>query len=156
MALDYEDILNRSWDEVPEPQNLPSGGWLLKGTNVSLVKPREEGQSLKVLFTYKAVKPVSVAEDLLEEMGDYDFSVNDLQFTVYLESAADWNSVRKHLAIHDLSMDGNILDGNGKLAFAKKFRGAEVIAQVGERSYENSVGETVWQNTLSKFQKVAD
>lgn len=151
----YDDILNRTWEDVPEPVLLPGGGWLFKGQSAGLVKPREEGEGkLKVIFNYKAVRPVTVAEDLLDELGDYDFTINDLSFTIFLESAADWDKVRKHLAIHGVEMKGSILDENGKLAFNKAFRDSEVVAEVSQRSYENRDGDTIWQNSLSKFQAV--
>ncbi len=34
--MDYDDILNRTWDEIPEPKLLPGGGWALKGGNLDL------------------------------------------------------------------------------------------------------------------------
>jgi hypothetical protein len=154
--IDYDDILNRTWEDVPEPVLLPVGDWLIAGKNAALIKPTKEGQSLKVLFSYGAKSPVAVAEDLLEELGDYDITINDLTYTIYLESAADWDKVRKHLALHGVEMTGAILDDNGKLAFNKAFRGAEVVGQVGQRSYENADGDTIWQNSLSKFQAVTE
>lgn len=154
---DYEDLLNKSWDEIPDPQNLPSGQWHVKGTNAALVKPREEGQSLKVLLTFRAVRPVNVAEDLLEEMGDYDFTANDLQYTQYIEGAADLAKLRKLLAkSFGIEVEGGIIDGNGKLSFAKAFRDAEAIAEIGERSYQDSNGNTVFQNTIGKFQAIEE
>lgn len=154
--MDYDDILNRTWEDVPEPELLPAGGWLLVGGNVSLIKPKEDGKSAKILFSYKAKEPVSVADDLLEELGDYDFSINDLNYTVYIENASDWDKVRKHLALSGVEIDNKakIVNEAGKLSFAKAFRGSEVVADVGQRSYENSEGNTIWQNSLSKFAKV--
>lgn len=156
MSVDYDDILNRTWDDIPEPVLLPGGAWMVVGKTAGLVKPREEGQSLKVLFNLKAKEPVNVAQEELDELGDYDITINDLQYTVYIESAADWDKVRKFLAVFGVEMSGSILDDKGKLAFAKAFNGAEAIAEIGQRNYENKDGETVWQNTLSKFQKVSE
>lgn len=153
---DYDDILNRTWDDIPEPQLLPNGGWMLSGANVALVKPKEDNQALKVLFSYKAKQPTNVADDLLEELGEYDFTINDLTFTIYVETAADWSKVKKHLAKHGVEVSGALFNEAGKLAFAKAFRGSEVIAEVGQRSYEDAAGETIWQNTLSKFQAVEE
>lgn len=154
--MDYDDILNRTWEEIPTPVLLPAGGWLLVGKNAALVKPKEEGKSLKILFSYQAKEPVSVAEDLLEELADYDISINDLSFTVYIETPADWAKVKRHLALAGVEMTGSILDEAGKLAFNKAFRGSEVVAEVGQRSYDDANGDTIWQNSLSKFQKVAE
>lgn len=152
--MNYDDLLNKSWDEIPEPQLLPGGGWMVEGRNVALVKPKEDGQALKVLFSYKAKEPVAVDEEALAELGEgYDIAMNDLTYTVYVETAADLDKVRKHLAIHGIDVNGGIFGEDGKLSFAKAFRGTEVVATIGQRSYENNAGETVWQNTLSGFQK---
>lgn len=155
MAQDYDELLNQTWEELPVAVLLPAGGWLLKGTTVGFVKPKEEGQSAKVLFTYKAKEPISVADDLLDELPEgYDLDINDVQYTIYIENAGDWDKVRKHLAQHGVTLTGRLFDDNKKLAFAKAFSGTEVIAELGQRSYENAAGETIWQNSVSKFQKV--
>lgn len=155
--MNYDDILNRTWEEIPEPVLLPNGGWLLAGKNAALVKPKDDtGKSLKVLFSYQPKEAVSVRDDDIEALGDYDISINDLQFTIYIETASDWTKVRKHLALHGVEMEGAILDENGKLAFNKAFRGSEVVAEVAQRSYDDANGDTIWQNNLSKFRKVAE
>lgn len=156
MAVDYDDILNRTWDDIPEPKLLPGGGWVVVGRTAGLVKPKEEGQSLKVLFNLKAKSPINVPEEELAELEGYDISTNDLQHTIYIESASDWDKVRKFLTVFGVEMQGKILDENGKLSFAKAFNGAEAVAEIGQRNYDNRDGETVWQNTLSKFQKIAE
>lgn len=154
--MDYDDILNRTWDDIPEPVLLPGGSWLVVGQTAGLVKPKDEGGKLKVLFNLKAKEPVQVAQEELDELGDYDITINDLQYTVYIESAADWDKVRKFLEIFGVEMSGRIVGGDGKLTFAKAFRGAEAVAEVGQRNYTNQDNEVIWQNSLSKFQKVAE
>lgn len=154
--MDYDDLLNQTWEDLPEPAPLPGGGYLIKGTNAAFVKAKEEGQSHKVLLTYKIKEPVTVDADQLADLGeDYDFSVNEATFTIWIESPADWQKVRDHLAIHGVELTGKLFTDNGKLAFAKDFRGAEVIAEVGVRYYQKN-GENVPQNTLSKFQRVGE
>lgn len=152
--MDYDDILNQTWEDVPEPELIPIGGWLLVGGNVSLIKPKEEGKSAKILFGYKAKEPVSVDADRLDEMGNYDFTINDLNFTIYIENAADWDKVRKHLLLSGVEIDPKekIVNEAGKLSFAKAFRGSEVVAEVGQRTYEVA-GVTKWDNSLTKFAK---
>lgn len=153
---EYDDILNATWDDIPEAQLLPVGNWLLKGSNVAYLKPKTEEDKAKVLFTYKASKPVNVAEDLLEELGDYDVSINDLQLQIFIESAADWTKVRKQAELGGVDVGNKLFDDSGKLAFAKKFRGSEVVAEVGQRNYTNRDDEVVWQNSISKFQRVTE
>lgn len=155
--MDYDDLVNRTWEDIPEPQLLPGGLWLNTGRNAGFMKPREEGQSAKVVFFYKPKEAIQVNEEDLAELGDdYDLSINDLTYTIYIESAADWDKVRKHMALHGVTMSGPLFDENGKLALNKKFKGAEVVAEVGQRSYDNDAGETIWQNTMAKFAKVAE
>lgn len=156
MSQDFEDLLNMTWDDIPVPQTIPDGGWMLAGANVALVKPKDDNGDLKVLFTYKAKSPVSVAQDLLDEMGEYDITINDLNYTIYIKSAADWDKVRKHVALHGIELEGALFTADKKLAFAKAFRNAEIVAEVGTRSYENSEGVTVFDNSLSKFQRVTE
>lgn len=155
--MNYEDLQNATWEEIPEAKLLPGGQWLLKGRNVGYMKPKKEGDSAKVLFFYKAKEPVSVNAEDLEELGaDYDLDINDLTYTVYIESAADWDKVRKHVAQLGIELSGALFDDKGKLRVSKEFKDAEVVATVGQRSYENDAGETIWQNNLSGFQKVEE
>lgn len=155
--MDYDDVLNETWDELPVEKILPDGGYRLKGANVAWVKPAKEGQKAKVLFSYEAKEPLTVDADVLEEKlgSDYDLSMNNLTFTVFIESAKDWQAVKKHLAVHGVEVEGPLFDDNKKLAFAKAFRGTEVVAQVGHRFFERD-GEQQEQNTLSKFQRVTE
>lgn len=153
-AMSYDDIFNQTWEEVPEPQLLPDGGWLLTGANVSFIASQDADKSSKVLFNYKAKSPVSVDEDQLEELGDYDITTNDLSYPIYIENAASWTAVRKHLEKHGIELTGPLFDSNKKLSFAKAFRGSEVIAQLGARTYTNSEGESITQNSVNKFQAV--
>lgn len=157
-AMDYDDLLNRTWDDIPEDKLLPGGGWLVAGRNASLVKPKEDGQSLKVLFNMKAKEPVSVAQEELDDLGDYDVTANDLTYTIYVEKPSDWNKVFKFLDTFGVTVDRSdpILNSEGKLAFSKAFGGAEAIAEIGQRVYQTREGETKQDNTLSKFQKVEE
>jgi hypothetical protein len=156
--MDYDDLLNRTWDDIPEPVLLPGGTWMVAGKTAALVRPKEEGKSLKILFGLKAKEPVNVAQEELDELGDYDITINDLQHTIYIENASDWDKVRKFLAVFGVEIDTKvkIVDGNGKLSFAKAFAGAEAVAEIGQRNYQDANNETVWQNNLSKFQAVTE
>ena len=156
MSVDnYDDILNATWDDIPVEHVLPTGGWLLRGDNAAFIRPKEEGKKAKVLFTYKAVQPTETvrAEDLEELPEGYDLSINNLQHQVFIESAADWDNVRKHLAKHGITLTGNLFDERGKLAFNKAFRGSEIVANLDQDNYQNDAGETIWKNKLNNFQR---
>lgn len=157
MSVDYDELINRTWEDVPEPELLPEGGWLLVGTNVGLVKPKKEGDKLRILWSYKPKEPVAVAQELLDELGDYDFTVNTLTFTQWIEAPSDWDEVRKHAHKHGFEIDpkARIVE-NGKLSFSKAFRGSEVVADVGQKPFTRSSGESTMENTLSKFQAVEE
>lgn len=159
MSEDYSDLLNMTWDDIPKEQVLPNGPWLLAGKNVAFVRPRKEDQSPKVLFTYKAKEPSpEVNQDELEEMvgSGYDFTINDLNMTFYIESPKDWDKVRVHLEKHGLSLSGRLFDSNGKLSFARDFRGAEVVADLEQRNWEDDAHQIHWENKLTNFRPVEE
>lgn len=155
--MDYDDIIDRAWEDVPEAVVLPDGQWLVKGGNVSLVKPKEEGKSFRILWNYTAEKPVNVDRELLTELGDYDITTNELVYTQYVEKPSDWNKVREHLALHGVEIDpSEKIVVNGKLSFAKAFRNSEVVATLAYHSFETQAGETVEENKMTKFSAVAE
>lgn len=156
--MDYADIAERSWEEIPEAKTLPDGQWRVVGGNVSLIKPREEGGSFKVLWNYKAAEPLAnVDQEALDDLGtDYDITTNDLTFTQYIERAADWSKVKKHAELHGIELDlKSPIIVDGKLSFAKSFRNSTVVATLGTRTYEKD-GETHFDNSMSKFLPVAE
>jgi hypothetical protein len=130
---DYAEILQTSWDDIPEPQNLPTGSWKLKLRNVNFI-PAKEDKSAKVLFFYTAKAP--------------DFANTDLVAQFFIERDKDWDQVRKHLKVLGVEPEGSIQDT------FKKAKGSEVFAYVGERTYKNSQGTLVTTNTLSDFEAI--
>lgn len=153
--MDYDDILNATWEGMPTEVVLPAGAWVLRGENAAFVRPKEEGKKAKVLFSYKAVAPVE-GVDTSSLPDDYDISINNLTFTIFIETAKDWDQVRKHLAKHGVAVTGALFDERGKLAFNKAFRGTEVVANLEQDNYENAQHEVIWQNKLSGFQRAED
>lgn len=145
----YDDILDRTWDEMPETKVLPDGDWLLKGRNAAFVAPKGDGNA-KVLFFYT---PEQAMEDVdpsaLEALGeDYDLKDNQIVFTIWIENNRDWQAVRRHLAKHGVDPTLTIREQ------FKKFRGTETIARVGLRTFTNAAGESVPENTASDFREV--
>jgi hypothetical protein len=151
MTEKYEDILNRSWDEIPVPKLLPVGSWLLRGRNVALFPPKEEGQSMRVAFFYEAKEPMDdVSEKELAELGDdYAYSENDIVKQFFINRNKDWDAVRKHLALHGI-------DGAGKTQADtfKEFKGAEVISYLTTRTFTDASGNTKVDNDPTSFAKV--
>jgi hypothetical protein len=150
MSDNYEDLLDKSFDEIPEPQVLPVGSWRLEGRNATFQAPKEAGKSATVLFVYKAKEPMDdVDEDELAKLGeDYDYGLKPIFVRIWLESGADFDKVRKHLKNHGISLEGG---KSIKDILKEDFRGTEVIASLDKRSFVNGVGEEQEENTATMF-----
>ncbi len=153
MTCDYEDILNRSWDEIPEPQVLPVASWRLKNRGASFVESKAAGVSDRVMFIYNAMEPLpDVDADALAALGDYDITQNRMFFNIWIESYADWDKVRKHIAKHGIEP----IPGETPNETFKRMKGSEVIAWLDQRSFESKSGDMVETNDPTQFAKVED
>lgn len=152
MADNYADILNRSWDEIPEPKVLPNGTWLLRGNNVGYFPAKEEGKSTRVAFFYtpkEAMDDVDEAE--LDQLGpDYDLADSDVVKQFFINRSKDWDAVRKHLALHGIDTTGK-----SQVETFKEFNGTEVLSYLGTKTYTDSSGKTVEQNDPTQFAAVS-
>ena len=149
MANDYADILNQSWDNIPKVQVLPTGSWLLKLRNATYQPAASEDKSPRVMFVYAPKEPMDDVESSdLEALGkNYDYSANRIFANFFVSDGADWDKVRNHLAKHGVEVSGNI-----KESF-EAAKGAEVVASLNPRSYQNNAGETVIDNNPTNFAK---
>jgi hypothetical protein len=149
MSDNYEDILNRSWDEIPEVQALPVGSYLLRARNASYQPAKDADKSPVVLFVYQVKEPmddVDTAE--LAALGDnYDIGENKIFHRMYVDDNAAWDAVRQHLAKHGIS-GGTIAES------LKAFKGQEVIAYLSQRQYTDAAGEQKVQNNAGPFAAV--
>lgn len=147
MTDNYADILTQSWDSIPEPKTLPGGSWRLKAKGASF-KEGDGTTSARAMFIYEPKEAMDdVDATALEDLGeDYDVSANLIFYTVWIETARDWDTVRKHLAKHDPKLL-NMPIGES----FKKVRGTEINAYLGQRTYTNKAGELVEENTASQF-----
>ena len=150
-AENYDDILDRSWDDVQKPQVLPDGSWKLNCRNASYVAAPAEDKSAKVLFFYEAVEPMDdVDVDALNALGDeYDISENDLVATFWVNKGKDWDKVRNHIKRHGIDVTG--------MTFKESFeavRGGEIIGYLGTRTYENRAGLEVTDNEIIDFAEI--
>jgi hypothetical protein len=150
---DYEEILNKSWDEIPSPQVLPVGSYRLKVKGASYKEAKSSGTNDYVLFVYQAVEPLEdVDADALAELGDYDISQNTLFFRIWIEAYADWDDVRKHVVKHGIEL----VPGETPKETLARMKGAVVIAWLDQRTYENKAGDTVEDNDPMQFAPVSD
>ena len=146
---DYEAILNKSWDEIPPVKVLPTGSWLLRGQNATYQEGKGDN-SPSVLFVYKAKEPMEdVSTDDMDALGpEYDVSANRIFVRFFISDNADWDKVRKHLAKHGVDVHTSISDS------LKAFKGTEVVAYLGTRTYTDNAGEEQEDNTASSFTPV--
>lgn len=149
--LSYEDILNQSWGDVPEPKTLPNGSWRLKGKSAQFRAPKGQVPAT-AMFIYQAVEPMDdVDEDALRALGEnYDYATKPIFFTIWLETGADFDAVRKHLAKHGVDVSTNA----GIKESLKAFRGKEIVALLDKRTFVNAAGEEKDENTASQFTPV--
>lgn len=150
MSEDYAEIANRSWDEIPEVQTLPVGSWLLKARN-AVYMPAKGDASPRILFFYTAKEPMDDVDDVaLNQLGDdYDYADNDIVSTFWVERNKDWDAVRSHLAKHGIDASGKTVPET-----LKAFKGTEVIAVLGTKTYTTGAGELKEENTASSFAAV--
>lgn len=147
---DYDDLLNRSWDDMPEEQLLPSGTWQLKVRNATYLAPKDD-KSGRVLFFYTPVTPLGDVDiEAISALGaDYDLTANQVTFQLWIESSRDWKALRKHAEMHGIDVAGK----TPKETF-KALRGAAINAFVDTRSYQNKAGMTVTENVATGFSPI--
>ncbi len=150
MVESYDDILDRSFDDLQDDKLLPGGLWVLRLRNAHYMAPREEGQSAQILFFYKPVEPTDdVDTDELEALGeDYDYTENQIVFKVWIEGGRSWKDLQRHIKKH-AGVDWDLPSIREVIKTGVK--GSEVVARLGERTFENNFGELVAENVASDF-----
>ena len=148
---DYADIVQQSWDEIPEVKVLPAGSWLLRGRNATYQPAKGEG-SPSVLFVYGVKEPMDDVDNAeLAKLGtDYDVEANKIFTRFFIGDNSDWDKVRKHLEKHGVTTKGQSISDS-----LKGFQGSQVIAYVDQRSFTNNAGQPQVENTASNFTPVA-
>lgn len=152
MSGEYAEILDRSWDEIPAVQNLPVGTWRLRGRNMTF-RAGEGDNSDQYIMVYVPKEPLDdVDEAALEELGaDYDVENNRIFYRVWVETSADLDKLRDHLAKHGIETKGKTIRQT-----MEAFKGTEVFAYLDLRTYTNKSGEVVSTNDPSSFAPVED
>lgn len=152
----YADILEQSWDNIPETQVLPTGSWKLKVNSITF-KPESDNASARVLVVLKAVEPMDdVNEEALlklEQNGNkYDYSQNRIFVTLWISDGADWQNVRKFL----LKLGEDVVAGKTIPDSFKAARNKEIVGYLDQRTYTSkATGDEVTENTASGFAPVA-
>lgn len=146
---DYADILQQSWDNIPEAKALPIGTYLLKARNATFQPPKADDKKPVVLFVYQpkeAMDDVSTAD--LEALGDnYDISDNRVFVRFFIETNADWDRVRKHIVKHGVEVKGKSIEEG-----LKAVQGSEVLAYLDQSTFtDKNTGEVRTQNDAKEF-----
>lgn len=151
---DFEELANRSWDDIPEPKLLPKGHYKVVGLRIMhrLADPEDEKSKETVTPVYVVKEALDdVPMDALAELGDdYDLTCNKLYPRFWIESDADWGKVRKHL--NAIGIDTT---GRGMAETFKAFEGSQAYCYLDHRTYKNRDGEMVTENTATGFQSTA-
>lgn len=145
------DILNRTWDEMPQEQILPVGNWRVKGKNMAYVLPKEEGKNPRVVAFITPVEPMDDVDiEKLRDLGeDYDFTTNQVTWTKWIERPKDWEGVKSLLSKFGVSSEGTLKEQ------MKAFKGHEAIAYLDQGSFKTRDGETVLENQPKDFAPLA-
>lgn len=143
----YEDILNESWDNIPQPLPLPVGSYLLVGRNATYQPAKAADKSDAVLFVYGVKEAMEdVDQDQLDELGDdYDLGNNTIFHRIYVETSVDWDRVREHLSKHGVEPKGSIGES------LKAFKNTNVVGFLSQRSYTTNAGEAKVDNNVTAF-----
>lgn len=146
MSADFDDIMNASWDELPDVKPLPKGSYLLKG-QAGKYKEAGEDTSASVLIIYKvreAMSDVDSAE--LDDLGpNYDIKANKVFHRFWVEDAGDWEQVKSHLRLLGIPIQGKITET------LKQVRGKEVVAFLEQRSFIDRNGQNRTEMNATSF-----
>lgn len=147
---DYDDILDRSWDEIPEAKQLPVGTYRLKAISGKYT-PGDGNLSPRVNITLITVEPVDVDADDIAELGeDYPFSENIMNHVVWLSENRDYRNFALLLGKFGVDLDGmGIQETLRDIKNIVKNR--EILAYVEPDSFVAKSGEEVHGNKPTSF-----
>ncbi len=155
MSDDYESMLERTRAETPTLELLPVGSYRLKHSGKAKFNAaKDSDKNDSVMFIYSAMEALEdVDADALAALGDYDISQNKLFFRVWIESEVDWANFWSHVDKHgDLGLGP---DATRKEAM-EALKGAEIIAWLDQRTFQNKAGDMVDTNDPANFAAVED
>lgn len=152
----YESILQRGWDEIPEPQFLPNGSYRLRCNGAKLIAPKTSDGNARVVF---AMEPQEAMDDVdshaLAALGDnYDIADNMIFPTVWLGKNTDFARVR--LILSKLGVDTEAFKGpQGFANSLKDAKGRECIGYIVLGSFTNkATGEVRPENQITMFSEL--
>lgn len=150
----YDDILNRSWDDVQEVKLVPNGSYMLECRGASIAPPKSGDGDPQAVFAYEVVEPMAdVAEEDLAALGPgYELRNNRIFQRFWIGSDADLDRIRQHILKHGVANDD--LQGRSIGEGLKVVKGKKVVARIGRRTY-TSAGVSRTENEAQAFAEAA-
>ncbi len=150
--LDYNDLANMTFADLPDEKELPDGNWLLQKRNGAVLAPKEEGDKIRVVLFFNVVAAGDdIPEDALAELGDdYDLAMNQIVKTWWIETTRDWKEPKKVLSL--LGVDVTSKDTDIIEAVKSGGNGNKVWAYLTKKSFTHKqTGETRTDTVPSNF-----
>ena len=146
---DYNSLLRKGWNEIPEEQLLPVGTWLLRCRGAALKLSTKEGGTPRFVFTYEPVEPMEdVDRESLEQLGpNYDIRQNRIFFSIWLEHGGDYDRLRKHILKHGAELGSGPEDPQ----ISKNLRNTKVLAYLTQGTRPDASGTIVPENKALSF-----
>lgn len=151
MTVNYEKIMGRSFNELPEPEPLPDGKYLLKGRFASAFEwtSKEGDEGARISVTYEAVKAADA--DTAASINGMDVKGKPVESTFYVTNEEEERKVWDALA--KIGIAGEDYDNLGDAL--KAVRGLTVIGTVRTRHFETKDGAPAFRNFAVKTEPVA-
>lgn len=148
MSGDFENIMTRTWDEIPEPSLYPTGTWRLR--IVSSFKGEDDNGHDTFTFYFVGVEALNDVDpgELAEAQEGLDGVRVQNRFVI--ESVADLDKMRKFLTMAGVDTRGLTPEES-----AKEAKGHELLGYIRTKSYQSKkTGKTETINTVAQFAPV--
>lgn len=150
-AVNYSDVLEDGWDNIPEPKLLPTGGWRIRCRNAMFMAPKSADQKPQVLFFVEAQEPnEDVSDESLKEFGSDDYSQADLAVRIFIEKPKDWHRVKTTLAAFGI----DVSDYKTRKEALAACKDRDANCMIGVRSYVDRMGQPRTDNTVSALSAI--
>lgn len=153
----YEGILSTSWDNIKEPDLLPTGTYKLR-TIGCYYKPGNEKLGPNLRFLYSAVAAGDdVDPDVLEDLNLAGAKAVPSEL-FFVSTDRDLAKIKKHLGKHTTFKmpDGDPVETLSSGAMSKALKGTFINGHVGRRTYNDRDGKLQEDHQVTHFSAVED
>jgi hypothetical protein len=144
---DFEDLLDKSFDDIAEPPLVPTGGWIIQGIGNNY-KPASEGEAAKVNLGFTLVRPTDdVDPEKLAEVGD-EWKGMRFWKRYTMEGPQDRWAITRDLRTLGVEGSASLKEmlRNGKL-----IKGRQAVGVVGVNSYTRANGDRVTESRINSI-----